>query len=75
MPRTRQQRIQDPAAIGKALGSAIGKIIHVVLDDDRVIIGRVETVGQSKLTISNMRLKSMTFEFKQINEVYLDRLD
>lgn len=75
MSRTRQHRIQDPAAIRKAIGSSVGKMLHVVMKDDRVMIGKLERAVENTLTISNMRQKSMTLDVTQISEIYIDRLD
>jgi hypothetical protein len=74
MAHTRQLRLNEPALIRQKLTDSMGKMMHIVLRDNRVIIGSVHKADAEGITLLNMRQKNMTIGFHQISEIYFDTI-
>jgi hypothetical protein len=74
MAHTRQLRLSEATQIRQKLTDSVGKMMHIVLRDSRVIIGSVHKTDASGITLLNMRRKNMKIDFSQISEIYFDTL-
>lgn len=52
----------------------LGKKINIVLRDNTVMFGSLESITNTELVLKNMRLKTVHFPLKDIAEVYFDTL-
>jgi hypothetical protein len=75
MAHTRQLRIQQPEQIRQRLSQSIGKLVHLVMKDNRVIIGTINGINENAVVVTNMRLKDMRISLQEIAEIYVDTLD
>jgi hypothetical protein len=74
MAHTRQLRLNEPALIRQKLTDSMGKMMHIVLRDNRVLIGSVHKADADGITLLNMRQKNMKIGFHQISEIYFDTI-
>jgi hypothetical protein len=72
MNGTRQQRLSDPAKIRERVMELLDKKINIVLTDNRAVFGVLKEVTSDNLVIENMRLKTISYRFEDVNEIYFD---
>ena len=68
----RQLRISDPFQIRTRLAELLSKKINIVLNDNRVIFGKLVQVDSNSIILNNMRLKKIEIPIDMIYELYLD---
>ena len=69
---TKQIRISRPAQIRSRMDEFRGKKINIVLHDGNVFLGTLVAASDTEITITNMRLKEVSFLLTKINEIYFD---
>ena len=74
MAHTRQLRLSESTQIRQKLADSLGKMMHIVLRDNRVIIGSVLKADTHGITLLNMRQRNMKINFNEISEIYFDTL-
>jgi ferredoxin-fold anticodon binding domain-containing protein len=72
MTGTRQQRISDIVKIRKRIPDLVGKKINVVLNDQRVLLGTIESVHGNTVVLKDMKSRKMPLEIAQLSEIYVD---
>ena len=68
----KQLRLNDPEQIRKRIDEFVGKQINIVLTDSTVVLGTLEQVTATGITLRNMRLKKATYPFVTLTEIYFD---
>ena len=71
---TKQQRLSDATQIKSRLGELVGKKINLVLRDNTTQTGLLERMHDGRITLRNMRLKSLEYPLDQITELYFDSI-
>lgn len=64
--------MSDAAQIRSRASDLVGKKITLVLRDNTVQTGEVESLVNEGLVMRNMRLKKSEYPFKHIAEIYFD---
>ena len=72
--RTRQLRLNDSNQIRHRIAEFIGKKISIVLNDRTVMFGELIKVNDTGIVLQNMRLENVKYSFKNIGEVYFDKI-
>ena len=75
MARTRQLRLSEASQIRQKLADSLGKMMHIVLRDSRVMIGSIRKADADGIILLNMRQKNMKINFNQISEIFFDTVD
>ena len=68
---TRQQRL-SPDVLRKNTTDLTGSKVNLVLQDNTVVLGIVQSMNLSFLELTNMRLKKIRIPIDDIYEVYYD---
>ena len=71
---TKQLRLSDAVLIRSRIPDLVGKKINLVLTDQTVQTGILETATDVVITIRNMRQKKVAFAVKNIAEIYFDTI-
>jgi hypothetical protein len=71
---TKQLRLNNAREIQVRMPEFLGKKINLVLTDQTVMFGVLKTVTAAGVTLVNMRLKEIKYQFDSIAEVYLDTI-
>jgi len=68
----RQLRLSDPDQIKTRIKSFLDKNISIVRQDNMVFYGLLKNVTDLEITLTTMRLKSITISLDHISELYID---
>ena len=68
----RQKRLSGEAAIKQALTGIDAPLVNVVLHNNMVINGTVQTLGEHHMIVINMRRKKVSIAYADIHELYFD---
>ena len=71
----RQIRLNDQNQIRSSIKSFLGKEINIVLHNNMVFFGVLQTATETEITLINMRRKRMVLNLNTINELYIDTQD
>ena len=71
---TKQLRIDSIDNIRKELPALLQRNINVVLSDNTVQFGYLQSSDANGIVLRNMRLKDIRIPFSQISEIYSDKI-
>jgi hypothetical protein len=71
---TKQLRLSDASQIRNRIPELVGKKINLVLTNNTVQTGTLESSTDAYISLRNMRLKKVEFSIKDIAEIYFDTL-